>query len=103
MGNRLSMNTQPNTSELRSRFKALVFLAGLFILLLSATLRFAILPTDWGQKFANVALGMDALNLTFGFLMYGVMTLLFASLTLIIGGVLVIGGYRLYIDHKAST
>lgn len=77
-------------------------MAGLFILFLGATVGFAVLPTDWGQDFADVAPGTDALTLTFRFLLSGVLMVVFTGFTLITGGGVVIGSYRLYVDHKAA-
>ena len=92
---------QNSQEELRSRIEACKLMSVLFILFFVATLALLLAQTDWGQRFADVALGADALHLTFGFLMYWVMTAFFAGLTLMTGGGLIIGGYRLYVDSKA--
>ncbi|WP_372997312.1 hypothetical protein [Marinobacter sp.] len=97
------LEDQNSQEELRSRKGACKLMAALFTLFFITTLALVFAQTDWGQRFADVALGPDALHLTFGFLMYGVMTVFFAGLTLMTGGGLIIGGYRLYMDSKAST
>ena len=59
------MDRDASMMELKSRFRALVVMFGLFVLFLGITLGFALLPTDWGREFANVALGIDSLHLGF--------------------------------------
>lgn len=93
---------QNSQEELRSRIEACKVMALLFILFFVVTLALVFAQTEWGQRFANVAIGADALHLTFSFLVYGVTTVAFTLLTVMTGGSLIIGGYRLYMDIKAS-
>jgi len=97
------LDDQNSQEELRSRKGACKLMAALFTLFFVTTLTLVFAQTDWSQRFADATLGPEALHLTFGFLMYGVITVFFAGLTLMTGGGLIIGGYRLYTDSQTSA